>query len=351
MESVDAVEGAILGCAVGDAIGLPYEGLSKSRGIRLLGAPDRHRFIVGRGMVSDDTEHTCMVAQALCKSPTNPEEFARHLSRQFRWWLLGVPAGIGFATLRATLKLWLGFPPSRSGVFSAGNGPAMRSAVLGAVIDDLEVLRLFVKASTRITHVDPKAYLGALAIAVAAWCSRRGLTTPGEFLEQYLAAARADSTGEFDALLTKVQNSLAAGESTNAFAEQLGCKRGVSGYVYQTVPVVLHCWLSHPRDYPQAVGEVIRCGGDTDTTAAIVGSVVGSGVGREGIPAEWLNGLWEWPRSTAWMKELAKTTSIVKMTGEPMQPPPVLPVVGVGRNAFFFAVVLLHIMRRWLPPY
>ena len=68
MEQADAVAGAILGCAVGDAIGLPYEGLSKRRGVRLLREPDRHRFISGRGMVSDDTEHTCMVAQALCAS-------------------------------------------------------------------------------------------------------------------------------------------------------------------------------------------------------------------------------------------------------------------------------------------
>ena len=69
--SSDAVLGALLGCAVGDAIGLPYEGLSKRRGIRLLGAPDRHRFLFGRGMVSDDTEHTCMVAMALCQHPAD----------------------------------------------------------------------------------------------------------------------------------------------------------------------------------------------------------------------------------------------------------------------------------------
>src|SRR5437667_2801315 len=90
----EAVLGAILGCAVGDAIGLPYEGLSKRRGVRLFGAPDRHRFLFGRGMVSDDTEHTCMVAQALCESPANPDGFARAFARRLRWWLLGVPAGI-----------------------------------------------------------------------------------------------------------------------------------------------------------------------------------------------------------------------------------------------------------------
>ena len=47
-QQTDAIAGAILACAVGDAIGLPYEGLSRHRGIRLMGEPDRQRFIFGR---------------------------------------------------------------------------------------------------------------------------------------------------------------------------------------------------------------------------------------------------------------------------------------------------------------
>jgi ADP-ribosylglycohydrolase len=132
----EAIAGCILGCAVGDAIGLPYEGLSRRRGVRLIGEPTRHRFLPGRGMVSDDTEHTCMAGQALCECPADPDAFARAFARRLRWWLLGGPAGIGSATLRATIKLWAGFSPANSGVFSAGNGPAMRSAVLGAAETD-----------------------------------------------------------------------------------------------------------------------------------------------------------------------------------------------------------------------
>ena len=157
----DSIAGAILGCALGDAAGLPYEGLPKCRGVRLLGEPDRFHFIIRHGMVSDDTEHTCMVAESLCECPHDAELFARCLAGRLRWWLVGVPAGVGFATLRAILRLWLGFSPQRSGVFSAGNGPAMRSAILGAAIDDLTTLERFVRASTVITHSDPKAFHGA----------------------------------------------------------------------------------------------------------------------------------------------------------------------------------------------
>ena len=347
----DAIAGSILGCAIGDAIGLPYEGLSKNRGIRLLGEPDQMRFVFRHGMVSDDTEHTCMVAEALCDSPTDADLFARSLARRLRWWLCGLPAGIGFATLRATLKLWLGFSPQRSGVFSAGNGPAMRSAVLGAAIDDLRQLRQFVHASTVITHTDPKAFYGAFIVALAAWCAQRGLDESDDFFRQYHLVLEQIPSNDLCKLILEIEHSLASGDSTETFAEKMGCKNGVSGYVYHTVPVALYAWLSHPRDFRQAVSAVVRCGGDTDTTGAIVGTIAGSAVGREGIPSEWLSQLWEWPRSISWMERLAEATSNAVANASPQPYPRVFPGTGLVRNALFMTTVLGHGMRRLLPPY
>lgn len=120
-------------------------------------------------MVSDDTEHTCMVAQALIVSGGDIRLFSRSLAWRLRFWLLGLPAGIGLATLRALVKLWLGFPASRSGVFSAGNGPAMRAAIIGAAFGGRpERMRGLARTSTRLTHTDPKAERGALAAHQAA---------------------------------------------------------------------------------------------------------------------------------------------------------------------------------------
>jgi ADP-ribosylglycohydrolase len=59
------IVGCILGTAVGDAMGLPYEGLSRRRAVKLLGPPDCHRFFFRRGMVSDDTEQTCIAPLSL----------------------------------------------------------------------------------------------------------------------------------------------------------------------------------------------------------------------------------------------------------------------------------------------
>ena len=99
--------------------------------------------------------------------------------------------------------------------------------------------------------------------------------------------------------------SVARGESAASYAESIGCGKGVTGFVYHTVPVALHVWLRRQSDYRGALIEAVRLGGDTDTVAAVVGALVGTRVGREGIPAEWLRDLWEWPRTPAWMESSA----------------------------------------------
>jgi hypothetical protein len=99
------------------------------------------------------------------------------------------------------------------------------------------------------------------------------------------------------------------------------------------------------------VTAVILCGGDTDTTAAIVGGIVGAAVGKNGIPDEWFRNLAEWPRNIRWMEDLAGQLARVRETSQPERPIRSSFVGQLLRNGFFFSVVIAHILRRWLPPY
>ena len=346
---VSAILGCLLGTAVGDTVGLACEGLSPQRQSRLFPDLNGPRLLGHRGMVSDDTEHTCLVAQALIESAGEPEAFERALARRLRFWLLGLPAGVGGATLRACLKLCLGMPPAHSGVRSAGNGPAMRSALLGICSGDEPVrLRELVRASARLTHTDPKAEIGALAVAVAA------SQAEGADSETYLRTMERLLGGADEGFLEIARCaavSTRAGETTQAFAASLGAGQGVSGYVYSTVPVVLHTWFRHPKDFRTGVLSLVRCGGDTDTTAAIYGGIVGGAVGKDGIPAEWLSALWEWPRTVSWMERLAAQLAEVSASGV-TQRPLALPILPLAvRNVFFAGVILTHGFRRLGPPY
>ncbi|QEG02376.1 ADP-ribosyl-[dinitrogen reductase] glycohydrolase [Stieleria maiorica] len=347
----DAIGGCILGTAVGDALGLPYEGVSPKRAARLLGPPDRYRFFFRRGMISDDTEHTCMVAQSLIDAGGEVPKFTRTFARRLRWWILALPAGVGKATARSGIKLWLRASPERSGVFSAGNGPAMRAAIFGAALNDVPSILEFVRASSRLTHSDPKAEYGAIAVALAAKHSRDNTTVDANLWLDEVVDAVGEGGAELIDLLRQAIQSVAAGETTQTFAGSLGLDRGVTGYTYHTVPVAIHAWLSNPKDFRKAVTSIIECGGDADTTAAIVGSIVGAGVGRAGIPGEWLDGIWDWPRSVSWMRRLGDALANSLAGDHLVNSPTVNPVVVPFRNLLFLFVVLFHGFRRLAPPY
>ncbi len=359
MNKTDAIVGCLLGTAVGDAIGLPCEGLSRRRQRRLDPAFERQRLVLAKGMVSDDTEHTCFVAQALMVSAGEQRPFARALAWRLRFWLLTLPAGVGYATLRAIVRLWLGFGYAHSGVFSAGNGPAMRSAIIGVCYGHSPIrLQRLVRISTRVTHTDPKAECGAMAVAIAAYLSSQNLPlNPSQYLpilNQWLDADAA----EFLALIDRACHSAALEEPAAAFADSLGLTKGISGYIYHTVPVVIQIWLRYPTDYRRAIAEIIALGGDTDTTAAILGGIIGARVGKSGIPQPWLDNLWEWPRTIRWLEQLGirlATTLPENRTSETLpvrQPALPLNLWGIlPRNLFFLIVVLLHGCRRLFPPY
>ncbi len=347
----NSIIGCLLGTAVGDALGLPMEGLSKRRQRKMFPNIDGYHFVFGKGMVSDDTEHTCMVAQAIIASGGNEKCFARDLAWRMKIWMLGLPAGVGFATLRAILKLWVGFSPENSGVFSAGNGPAMRSSIIGVCYGNhRDKLKNLVKISTRITHTDPKAEYGALAVALAAHMASEYKEDPYVYLQE-LENILDPGADEFITLIKKAVDSATAGQSTETFASDLGLGNGISGYIYHTVPVVLHAWFRHPEDYMSGIREAILCGGDTDTVAAILGGIVGATVGRGGIPNDMIKNLWGWPITPQWMESLGTALVNVISEDKSIGVPGYNYLSSLLRNLYFLTIVLCHGFRRIFPPY
>ncbi len=333
-----AILGVILGTAMGDALGLPHEGLSARRVAKRLGdRPLRHSLVLGRGMVSDDTEHTCMVALALIESRGEPERFARALARRLQVWLLTLPPGIGWATLRGIVRLFAGWSPARSGVRSAGNGPAMRAALLGVVANDPEHLAALVRASTRLTHSDPRAEQGAWLVATWARLAARGQIDDTS-IRASIGEVADISLRESSTLALELASTQA---SRDELARALGCVAGVSGFVVHTLPAALYCWLRHRGDPRAAIEAAVRLGGDTDTVAAIVGALVGAELGASGLPADWIAGIRDWPFSTARMRAIAGA-----LAGSDTRAPRWRAGASLLRNLGLLCVVLVHLVGR-----
>lgn len=357
----ESIIGCLLGTAVGNALGLPYEKLSRNRIYQAHTPIQGHAFILNKGMISDDTEHTCMVAQSLLRSNGDTAKFAHYLAWQLRFWLLGLPAGIGLSTLKSTFKLLVGYTPQTSGVNSASNGAAMRSAIIGVCYgDNPSQLLALVNKATIITHNHPKAELGAIAIAVAAYlASCKSLVQPQEYyqtLQKYLINSTTKSliieTTVFLTLIEQVCLSADQQESGVTFASKLtNNNRGISGYMYDTVAVVIQVWLRNQDSYSQGVREIIYLGGDTDTTAAILGGIIGASVGVAGIPRKWLDDIVDFPRSIIWIESLGERLAQTLRDGISQPPLPLAFYAIPVRNLLFLIVILFHGFYRLLPPY
>ena len=352
MDRFEHIQGCLFGTAVGDAIGLPREGLHPRRAKRLFGEAPLHHALVGRrGLCSDDTEHTVMVAQSLIASAGEAEGFRGEFSRRLRWWLVRLPGGVGFGTLRACVRLWFGVSSERSGVNSAGNGPAMRSALLGLFAHSREHMEALVKVSTRITHSDPRAEEGAAVVAGLAHmigaADGKALTAIDITREVFASV----NDHELYERLQQAVELVECGREASTYVHEAGLESGVSGFVNHTVPAAVYCWFKHQGDFRSAVEAAVMLGGDTDTVAAITGSLAGAQVGKQGIPTEWINGISEWPCTMRWMDASAQRLTDACESGQVESPPELSPIKLFLRNIVFIVIVLLHALRRLLPPY
>lgn len=347
----DRLHGCLLGGAIGDALGLPFERLAPQRARQIYGAQAKGlemQLLPQRGMLSDDTEHALFTARALLESRGDAAKFGRALRGELRAWTFTLPPGVGRATLLAGFKAWTF--THKTGVFSAGNGPAMRAPILGAFLPDIVQLREFCRVSTILTHTDPKAEIGAFAIALAAHQSARDECNGPRLLRDLREwSDGSNAARELIGLADQAVVSAAQNQTTRDFCRDLGLEHGVSGYIFHTVPVVLQCWLRYPGDFRAALESIIRCGGDTDSTAAILGGIIGARVGAENLPPHWRSELWDWPNSPAYIERVARELESAHSQGIAVVAPRVLLGTPMLRNFFFLAVVLVHAARRLIP--
>lgn len=337
---------SLLGTALGDSLGLPSEGMSRSRIAKRWKGPLEQRLLFGSGMLSDDTEHSVLAAQSLLLGAGDATVFQRALARKLRWWFAALPAGIGLATAKAIIKLWLGFPPGRNGVHSAGNGSVMRAPILGVYFaKDPQRRTAFVEASTLLTHTDRKALEAALMAAEGAAFAANGEK------RWELIFARMKELGEspeWRLPMQQIEQSLTEGATAKEFADAMGFSRGVSGYAVHTMTMVLFLWLRYRGDFQTIISEAIACGGDTDSVAAIAGGIAGAET--ETFNPRWVNQLSDWPYTVDYITRLGAALD-ESSKGRSVSPPPVANFLILPRNLLFFITVLFHGLRRLFPPY
>jgi len=272
-------EGCLLGAALGDALGAPFEGSGPGpKDLR----PLRRREVLSW---TDDTQMSIAVARALLEASQEvpgPQAFAQSYVRHFE-----PSRGYGAGATRTLGLLAQGMPAEEASraVFpegSAGNGAAMRAAPIGLCYHhDLGLLEQAVRNASVPTHPHPLGVEGARLQALAVALVLRGQ----DVLSGLLGAVRQR---DFQQRLRLLKAFIQAGAEPFGTASQLGT--GI--LALESVPTALYAFLRFAQEgYMKVVEFCLYLGGDTDTLASMAGALAGTALGREGLPEEYLSRL------------------------------------------------------------
>lgn len=341
VSEVDRLAGTLLGVAVGDALGLPAEGLSARAIERRFGRLDRFRLFGRTGFVSDDTEQAALVAQSLVRSPRDLDGCVRAFRRALLAWFCRLPCCVGRATVRSCGRIALGISPS--GVRSAGNGSAMRAAIVGTFFhDDQDARRAFGRALAEVTHRDDRAIEGALYVAELAAAL---VAEPGVALTEAVKFARSVvGQPQLGENLDRAIALAARGAETREAA--IVC--GTSGYVVHTVAFATFCFLRFGDDPRIALMEAVSAGGDTDSVGAVLGGWLGARHRQDGLPGELIARIHDGPFGPTHLRALADCLAAVRR-GERVSAPSYSPAAALARNLALYPVIVGHVVRRLLP--
>jgi ADP-ribosylglycohydrolase len=331
----DRTRGCLLGGAIGDALGEPVEFMALNDIRQLYGPRGLDRLECqgpgGTALITDDTQLTLFTAEALIRFATADHPAVEPLVLQaYQRWLdtqhncAPPPAGSaahrdgwlreatwlyhrrapGNACLSGLRSEWPsgGFAawgqPGPVNPESKGCGTVMRSAPFGLLATDAITAFEDAARCAQFTHGHPTGYLAAGAVAAIVHQLSRGLGLPEAVHRTREQLAGYPGHEETDAAL-RAAVALAAGSEPSAeHVETLG-----GGWVAEeALAIAVYCALvSVPAVRPaardaaadrRAVTEAlllaVNHSGDSDSTGAICGNLLGSWLGWRALPPEWL---------------------------------------------------------------
>ncbi len=287
-------EGCLLGLALGDALGAPFEGGPFERLLwRLIG-----RTAEGRIRWTDDTQMSLDLAEALiANGRVDADDLARRFAAGYRW---SRGYGPGAAKILRRVGRGADWRQASRSVYpegSFGNGGAMRAPVVGLFFAARpSELREAARLSAGVTHAHPLGVEGAVLVAVA---TATALTTddPFEILQAVAAGSQSPAYNERLGLAGKW---LASDEAPDA--REVRHRLGNGTAASASVVTALYIALRHlDAPFLDMLSFVRSCRGDVDTIGAIAGAIWGAASGMAGLPRELLPKLEQYER----LKEVA----------------------------------------------
>jgi ADP-ribosylglycohydrolase len=276
------VAGSVLGLALGDALGAPFERRRRHeipRPLRPLELPS------GAGRPGSTTDATAM-ARNLTRSlgavgALDPDDLmARHLA-----WFSADPRGVESTVRRVLTRVAVGAPAAQAALavwehrgpeVSAGNGSVMYCSPLGvAYANRPDMLITLAPELSGLTHHDERCRSAVLAVTLCAAALIRGEDPAGAVASSLAAVVEGPGGEELEYL-------------TGAVGTDRHVDGPDQGFCLFAAAAGLQA-ASRGEAFGPGLLRVVAFGGDASTNAAVAGALLGARHGLAALPRDWLD--------------------------------------------------------------
>lgn len=308
MDLLDRAYGALVGGAIGDAMGMPASFLTREQIKNTYGyikdflKPDddvqKYHGSLEAGDITDDTMESIIVSKVLIEHNGFSEEA---FNNEMKKWAIEQKmlesTVIGPSTRRYLTALIEGRDPKETSGKGNTNGSAMRAAPIGVkYYNDIAKCIEAAAASSLPSHGSKPAVAAACAVAAAVSGGVHGGYSPNEILNMAYDAALygekkgADITAPMVSkrikLIESIVDSIGEG-SINDILDEIAGVFGASMFAYESVPVALAIFYAVNGNAKEGILGAVNTGDDADTNGSICGNICGAYSGASGLPDEW----------------------------------------------------------------
>ena len=312
----DRIRGSLIGGAIGDALGYPVEFMGEKQIVHHFGERGITRFSLnhnGKAVVSDDTQMTLFTANGLLNAKRLGIAPKYGICRAYiEWyltqtgekskkfndcWINAIPElnanrAPGTTCMSALDAIYRGREPQNN---SKGCGGVMRVAPipLYAAVEgrmSLEEADRLAGDAAEITHLHPLGYIPAALASHIIYCLALDPKPTQESMKRYIREgvemmrklyASTQKEVEFMADLAE-EAILLTNDKTSDLDNVIRLGEGWTGE--EALAIALYCALKHFDNFKEAMIAAVNHGGDSDSTGAVCGNILGAAVGYEAIP-------------------------------------------------------------------
>ena len=327
MQQLDKIRGSLIGGAIGDALGYPVEFIDSFASIqKCYGDAGITRFDTslwwtdeldgnGKAVVSDDTQMTLFTACGLLNAKKNDSEMLPSICRAYIEWYttqvqckenrfnecwirtipeLNVRRAPGNTCITSLANILAGRDTSNT---SKGCGGVMRIAPIalyGAAqsrISDIEVIDRLAADASEITHQHPLGYIPSALVAHVIYRLLEDENPSREATETYIEEGLTtlhklypENLKEVDYFTLLVNKAVELSHQDKDDVETIETELGGGWVAEETVAIAIYATLKYFDNFEKAMVASVNHAGDSDSTGAVTGNILGAAIGYDAIP-------------------------------------------------------------------